>query len=217
MIRERDPFSRALEALRGRLRAGDFVQGEPLPISDLAKALDLSATPVREALSRLAGEGLIEDRRGRGYFSWRIDPLDLVELYDLNQLHVGAALGMLEGADASGIRVEQPREALLSDAEAWKADLAKASERLFATIIRLGGGRNLVASQATLSDRLGPARRAEPAVLANTVEELGGLIGLYEARRWRDLAGEVVAYHQRRRAAAGHIVALIRRQGERVE
>jgi DNA-binding GntR family transcriptional regulator len=212
--RELDPFSRALEALRERLRGGDFVLGEPLPISDLARELDLSATPVREALSRLAGEGLIEDRRGRGYFSWRVDPLDLVELYDLNQLQVGAALTVLEGAEASGIRVEQPRDALLTDPERWKVDLARAGERLFAAIVRAGGGRTLVASQASLADRLGPARRIEPMVLTGMEEEFGALVALYDARKWRALAIEIGGYHQRRRAAAGHIVTLIRRQGE---
>lgn len=214
MGRELDPFTRALEALRERLRGGDFVLGEPLPISELARELDLSATPVREALSRLAGEGLIEDRRGRGYFSWRIDPLDLVELYDLNQLQVGAALAVLEGAEASGIRVEQPREVLLTDPERWKADPARANERLFAAIVRAGGGRMLVASQASLADRLGPARRIEPMVLTGMAEECGALIALHDAREWRALTSEIGGYHQRRRAAAGHIVALIRRQGE---
>lgn len=214
MGRELDPFTRALEALRERLRGGDFVLGEPLPISELARELDLSATPVREALSRLAGEGLIEDRRGRGYFSWRIDPLDLVELYDLNQLQVGAALAVLEGAEASGIRVEQPREVLLTDPERWKADPARANERLFAAIVRAGGGRTLVASQASLADRLGPARRIEPMVLTGMAEECGALIALHDAREWRALTSEIGGYHQRRRAAAGHIVALIRRQGE---
>nr|WP_255501133.1 GntR family transcriptional regulator [Caulobacter sp. RHG1] len=204
-----------MEALRERLRGGDFVLGEPLPISDLARELDLSATPVREALSRLAGEGLIEDRRGRGYFSWRVDPLDLVELYDLNQLQVGAALTVLEGAEASGIRVEQPREALLADPVLWKADPVRAGERLFAVIVRAGGGRTLVASQASLADRLAPARRTEPMVLTGMVDEIGALIELYDAREWRSLTSEIGGYHQRRRAAAGHIVALIRRQGER--
>ena len=88
----KDPFSAALDALRDQLRRGRLVSGEPLTITDLAHDLGLSATPVREALSRLAGERLIEDRRGRGYFAPRFDVSDLVELYGLRRLYLVEAL-----------------------------------------------------------------------------------------------------------------------------
>ena len=65
-MRDRDAFGNALQALRQRLRDGAYAPGAPLVIIELAHELNISATPMREALARLAGEGLIEDRRGVG-------------------------------------------------------------------------------------------------------------------------------------------------------
>jgi DNA-binding transcriptional ArsR family regulator len=212
VIRERDPFNRALDALRQRLRAGAFVEGEALTIVDLARELDLSATPVREALSRLAGEGLIEDRRGRGYFGWRLDALDLAELYDLSALHVGAALNALAGGAppaspvALALLIEQLRDTLPEpDAAAAGAEL------LFGTLVLAGGGRTLVACHATLADRLGPARRVEVQVLGKVFEELMTLSVASDAGDWPAVIAMADAYHARRRAAAGSTVAAMRR------
>ncbi|MFN3487458.1 MAG: GntR family transcriptional regulator, partial [Planctomycetota bacterium] len=58
----------ALTAVRDRLQSGALPPGARATAVDLADDLGLSTTPVREALSRLAGEGLLEDRRGQGYF-----------------------------------------------------------------------------------------------------------------------------------------------------
>ena len=59
-MRTRDPFGEALSELRMRLRQGELRPGAPLVVMDLAQSLGLSATPVREALAFLAGEGLID-------------------------------------------------------------------------------------------------------------------------------------------------------------
>lgn len=68
-MRDRDPYHSALNALAGFAAAGRFGWGEPLVATALAEELRLSPTPVREALARLAGEGVIEHRPGRGYFA----------------------------------------------------------------------------------------------------------------------------------------------------
>ena len=61
-----EPFHVALATLRERLRTGAYRPGVRITAVDLADELRLSNTPVREALARLAGEGLVEDRRGQG-------------------------------------------------------------------------------------------------------------------------------------------------------
>ena len=62
-----DSFLQALAGIRERLRDGVFRPGERIAATQVADLLGLSATPVREALSRLSGEGLLEDRRGQGF------------------------------------------------------------------------------------------------------------------------------------------------------
>lgn len=57
----RETLSTQVErGIREALMAGRFLPGERLNISALARMLGTSATPVREALSRLAAEGAIE-------------------------------------------------------------------------------------------------------------------------------------------------------------
>ncbi|MCQ4078953.1 GntR family transcriptional regulator, partial [Klebsiella pneumoniae] len=63
-MRSRDPYNDALTALAAFAGSGRFGWGEPLVATALAAELELSQTPVREALARLAGEGLIEHRPG---------------------------------------------------------------------------------------------------------------------------------------------------------
>ena len=64
----------AYELLRGWIIAGTLEPGEQIRDVDLAESLGLSRMPVREALLRLVGEGLIEVSANR----WtRVAPLDL--------------------------------------------------------------------------------------------------------------------------------------------
>lgn len=92
-MRLRDPFGQALEVLRVAVTSA-VAPGSHLPINDAAQALGLSTSPVREALSRLCGEGLIEDRRGLGYFTRSLPTEDLVGLLRLEELHVELALSL---------------------------------------------------------------------------------------------------------------------------
>lgn len=95
MGRDRDPFDRALETLRARLTNGGPLQGEALPVNVLAAELGVSPTPVREALSRLAGEGLVA-RTSAGYTGLIHDAASLAELYGLTGL---LALALLREVD----------------------------------------------------------------------------------------------------------------------
>lgn len=201
----------ALGMLRGQLRSGAYVLGEPLTIVDLARDMGLSPTPVREALSRLAGEGLVQDRRGRGYFAWRLDVADLVELYALNLLHLAGALDG-EQRKAAGVPRNWGRDMLsksLADAGPARG-LATFSESLFEQVIAEGGNRALMSSYQAVADRLGPARFAEPDVMEDMVEEVGQLAKLYDADSRAELTGALRGYHQRRQMQAGRIINVMR-------
>lgn len=91
MARSRDPFGKAVAVLKARLLTGAYGHGRPLLVSEVAAELGLSTTPVREAMARLVGEGMIEEHRGRGYMTWRMDSADLRELYELEGFYLGWA------------------------------------------------------------------------------------------------------------------------------
>jgi DNA-binding GntR family transcriptional regulator len=71
---------RAVDALRELILHGDFAAGVRLGEVELAERLGVSRTPVREALTRLAAEGLVEitPNRGAKVTSWTVGELEAV-------------------------------------------------------------------------------------------------------------------------------------------
>ena len=83
----------AYAILRERLILGELAPGADVSEPELAEQLEMSKTPVREALARLCVEGFMEAIPRRGY---RVTP---VTVSDMNDLF--AVRGMLEGTAAS--------------------------------------------------------------------------------------------------------------------
>ena len=65
--------------------------GEPLREATIAEQLGVSKTPVREALTRLEQEGLVETTSFKGAVVSAYSPEDLQEIYELRELLEGAA------------------------------------------------------------------------------------------------------------------------------
>jgi len=68
-----------------------FVPGEKLVERDLAKKLKVSKTPVREALSKLEREGLIEGPSYRSFSVTQLSEKDIIEIYDIREIADGLA------------------------------------------------------------------------------------------------------------------------------
>ncbi|MBP7648225.1 GntR family transcriptional regulator [Phenylobacterium sp.] len=209
-MRTRDPFGEALSELRMRLRQGELRPGAPLVVMDLAQSLGLSATPVREALAFLAGEGLIEGRRGaaRGYLAGRLGSAEIADLYSLHgalTLHAAADAGRRGvSADLAPLAIEMPNSG---------AALAAASAQLFAALVRAGGNRTLARFHGVLADRLHPVRLAESGVLTEAAMELQALAAA-QADGTR-LSHALRAYHRRRVTEADRLArAVSARSGE---
>jgi DNA-binding GntR family transcriptional regulator len=194
----KDPFSLALDTLRARLGDGRLILGEPLTITDLAQELGLSATPVREALSRLAGEGLIEDRRGRGYFAKRLDFADLVELYGLRRLYLVEAAAEASRDDLGAILRE------IGAGQPALATVLQAYDRLVAG----AGNRVLMESYRIAFERLVGATRAE-AALFDAASEWAELTAAM-AHGAAVLVDVITRHHRDRQSRSGEIVRAMR-------
>ncbi len=72
-------------ALRDQLRSGRFSSGRLLPEASLAAQLGVSRTPVREALLRLACEGLLAPA-GRSFIRPTLSRADVDEIYEVRLL-----------------------------------------------------------------------------------------------------------------------------------
>ena len=84
------------EQLHQKLRAGDLPPGARLVNRTLAAELGTSTIPVREAISRLVSEGVLELTPGAGASVRAPEPNELGELYD-----VRAALEVLAATEAA--------------------------------------------------------------------------------------------------------------------
>src|SRR5215204_4419920 len=74
---------RTTELLRERILAGDFGLGERLVEARIARQLQISRGPVREALRQLRAEGLVREEPRRGSFVADLTLDDIWEIYDL--------------------------------------------------------------------------------------------------------------------------------------
>jgi DNA-binding GntR family transcriptional regulator len=74
---------KAYAELKGRLLAGDFRLGARLKETKLAALLDVSRTPVREALLRLHAEGLVTRQTDGGYIPVVPDVALIRSLYEV--------------------------------------------------------------------------------------------------------------------------------------
>ena len=95
----RPPLSeQAYQTLRDRILRGTTVAGEKLKIDVLQKDLEISSSPLREALNRLAAENLVVADERRGF---RAAPVTVEDLTDLTTMRIvvepGALVASMKG------------------------------------------------------------------------------------------------------------------------
>lgn len=197
-----EPFHLALAGLRDRLRHGGFAPGARIAATEVADTLKLSATPVREALSRLAGEGLLEDRRGQGFFLRALSGLEIADLFrmSLSELLIAQDSHRAHTAARGGAGSDARDEPALGP--------IVQVERLFADWIAEAGSRTLSVTFRTLQIQLGPVRRAEPAIIPDLQAEAEELQALAAAEDAAPRGPALRRFHLRRIALADRLAAL---------
>ena len=89
----------AYRILRDRILRGTTVAGEKLKIDVLQRDLEISSSPLREALNRLAAENLVVADERRGF---RAAPVSVEDLGDLTAMRVVVEPGALAAAMSLG-------------------------------------------------------------------------------------------------------------------
>ena len=141
----------AYRDLRERIVSGRLSAGHRLLPDELALALSISATPIKEALVRLEQDGLVATETRRGAVVRRFAPDEVVDLYDARgviELHAiarGFAEGRANAAFADKLQTIQAR-LLAHRAKKTLEGLvdALASDRAFhGLIVTLAGNRTM--------------------------------------------------------------------------
>jgi len=104
----------AYDALRDDIIRGRLEPEAKLRIEELRQHYATGASPLREALNRLAGEGFVTTEGQRGF---RVAPLSLKDLKDITRLRI-----LLE--------CEAITESMRRGDDAWEADIVAAYHRL---------------------------------------------------------------------------------------
>jgi DNA-binding Lrp family transcriptional regulator len=186
--RDRDPFDRTILALRERLATIRPLQGAALSINAIALSLNVSQTPVREALATLAGEGLII-RTSAGYAGATHDPESLARLYDLAELLAARVIQRLPD-------------------DGWPpVPLTRSLDAALAQVSRLVGDLALNEAHRRVAAQLVPFAQVADAVLRDQDENLVRFERAWGLRDRAALLRLARLHHQRRRRAAGRVLA----------
>lgn len=145
----------AYDQLKEKLRSGELRAGQRLRETDLADELKISRTPVREALRRIASDGLVEVVAGRGLIVAEFNLNQVRELYELRGLLEGGA-AMLATRNASEADIALLRGIIEESAAATtSAERTKQlNEQLHKVIYEVSRNRYLQQALAQLSDSL---------------------------------------------------------------
>ena len=143
------------ERIREAIRAGRYGPGERIREAEVAAWLQVSRTPVREALRRLETEGLLTFESWRGVVVADLDRQQVGELYAMREVLEGAA-ARLAARHIDDCEIEC-LELLLERAEAAAEDpeaLAAINRQLHETIYSAAHNRYLTQTLEQLRNAL---------------------------------------------------------------
>lgn len=149
---------RAYEHIRSKLLHGDLAPGTRLRYGPIGKEIGISATPVREAMGKLAAEGLVEVLPEVGAVVRTLNHEEAVELYQMREpletCAAGLAAEKLADADLAELqslleRIASFGVALCMTGQAVMSDLMRreyaATDMAFHTVIlKAAGNRALL-------------------------------------------------------------------------
>jgi DNA-binding GntR family transcriptional regulator len=141
-LRHEDSITaRAAEELRRAILRGDLQPGTLYAVHSVAKELGVSRTPAREALIKLAAEGMVRFERNRGFVVRHATAQDLQEIFALRLLlevpATSAAAQLATDADLSVL--EKNIESMRHEKETADGESFLAADRGFHRSLLLVG------------------------------------------------------------------------------
>lgn len=204
---------RAIKELRARIFSGELAAGSDHLESELAGLLDMSRTPVREAVLTLESQGLLEMRPRKGVRILPLSPEDMSEIYDvLTELESHAAeCAAQAGYDDQDLAklahaIDDMDAAIAaSDLDAW----AEADDRFHAELVRLGGNSRIISIVNMMSDQVRRARTTTLFMRPLPTKSNEDHRAVYQAIRKGDAETARTSHRQHRQHAKAMLVDLL--------
>jgi DNA-binding GntR family transcriptional regulator len=176
------------EWLRDAILSGALRAGEPLSVPELARRLNVSRSPVREAVLGLVGQGLAVEQPRRGVVVATVEPRDLLAIHEIREfLEAGAARLCATRITADGI--EALERIMTKQGAAVRANAAagyfETNAALHREISRHAGNARLAQILDTLENQMRLALHriaADPAHMAAGRDEHERVVAAIAAR-----------------------------------
>ncbi|WP_353475074.1 GntR family transcriptional regulator [Salipiger sp. H15] len=208
----------AYQRLLEEISTGRIEPGSRITETELAERLQMSRTPVREALRRLEAEGLVTHKPRVGVVVRQLSYPELMELYEMRWVIEGTAARLAARA-ASDVEIEEL--AAINDEMAANAGdgaaLYALNRQFHTTLIAAARNRYLVKSVRSIEltlQILGPSTLREMSRATEAIEEHARVV---EALRARDGAGAEAAMRAHMEAAQRTRLRQLRKHGRLME
>lgn len=188
------------ETLRQMIADGTLVTGSRIDERAISEQLGVSRTPLREAIAKLAKEGLVEQRPYRGNFVRAFSRKQVDDLYETRMVLEGlaarrAVANLTDEALAELTAILDDIQEALSrlDMEAFSA----ADQRFHATIAHLSGNETVIESLERLRAQVQLVRMAanrDPGLVERTARERPEILAALRDRD-ADRAGRLMEEH----------------------
>jgi DNA-binding GntR family transcriptional regulator len=137
-------------ALRSRIVEGQLPPGSRIQDVQVAGELGVSRTPIREALLRLAGEGLVESDPNRGFFVAPLRREEILETYPIVWTLECLALDSVEPLTPAQIKTLRQINAEMAAASADAMRRQECDVRWHQTLVEPCGNQRLLDLVASL-------------------------------------------------------------------
>ena len=205
----------AYREMHRRILDNVWAPGHQALEQEIALQLGMSRTPVREALIRLANEGLVEVIPRRGMRVLPVSPTDMKEIYEILGARESAAAELLAARKPSDAELEplivatraMEKALAADDLDAW----AEADESFHEQLVSMAGNKLLADAVFCHWDRAHRARmftlRLRPKPVSSTKEHMA----LVERLRAGDAAGAAAVNREHRQRASRELLAIFER------
>lgn len=175
----------AYNYLFNEICSGHMAPGTPIVEQAISSTLQISRTPVREAIKRLEAEHLVEHIPYRGSFVASLTIQDIMEIYEIRKLFEVASVdsAVQNITDAELDAVYEPMEALSIESPAQ--DFYECDRSLHALLLLYNYNRRMIYFYNTISAQVEQVRRLSsysPARLMTSRQEHLDILNCLRAR-----------------------------------